>query len=188
MKGAVLASVLLSVAFFCGGAEAKGEGDSDARRLAAPVISDAEACHDRIEFPFAPTYPVEALVSGTEGWVVVAFTLSSDGEVLAPRVESEKPAGIFGPSALSALGKVGFRIAAGTRKCRMPFTFALTQPAARESASLYCDGRYMFDTDSQSMRGAHALLMIPPTISVSISKASVMARRQASSSAPTPSS
>jgi len=160
MKDLVLASVLLSVAFFCSGAEANDQGDADAKRLAAPIISDAEECRDRIELPFAPTYPGAAMASGTEGWVVVAFTLSSDGKVIAPRVESEKPAGTFGQSALEAIGKVGFRKAAGTRKCRILSTFTLTQPAARESTALYCDGRFMLETDSQIVRPAGALLMI----------------------------
>ncbi|MFZ1796218.1 MAG: TonB family protein [Dokdonella sp.] len=160
MKDLVLASVLLSVAFFCSGAEANDQGDADAKRLAAPIIPDAEECRDRIELPFAPTYPGAAMASGPEGWVVVAFTLSSDGKVIAPRVESEKPAGTFGQSALEAIGKVGFRKAAGTRKCRILSTFTLTQPAARESTALYCDGRFMLETDSQIVRPAGALLMI----------------------------
>ncbi|MBL0162166.1 MAG: TonB family protein [Xanthomonadales bacterium] len=152
--------MLLFVAVLCSGAEANEKGDADAKRLSAPSISDADECRDRIEFPSAPTYPSDALLSSTEGWVVVAFTLSSDGKVLSPRVESEKPSRVFGQSALNAIEKVGFKKATGDRKCRILSTFTLSQPAAHAPVSLYCDGHIMRDSDNLLAGVAGALLRI----------------------------
>ncbi len=159
MRGALVTALLLFVAVLCSGAEANEKGDADAKRLAAPSISDADECRDRIEVPFAPSYPGEAIRSSTEGWVVVAFTLSSDGKVLSPRVESEMPSGVFGQSALNAIEKVGFKKAAGTRKCRTLSTYTLTPMGGKEPVSLYCTG-YFTPAGGSPRAGVGALLRI----------------------------
>ncbi len=72
-----------------------------------------------------PRYPEEALRSRTEGWVVVEVELSSAGEILSRRVESGKPTGVFSQAALDSIDSNAFGTSAGTRKCKMLYTFGL---------------------------------------------------------------
>ncbi len=50
-----------------------------------------------------PEYPRRMLSRGTEGWVVVEFTVDELGRVLAPRVVESFPGGGFDQSALKAV-------------------------------------------------------------------------------------
>ncbi len=52
-----------------------------------------------------PIYPNKALQKGIEGYVVVEFTISRNGEVLNPRVIESDPAGYFEKAALQAISR-----------------------------------------------------------------------------------
>ncbi len=157
---AIFVLLLLLIPAFCSGAETNVKGDSDAERLGAPSISEAEECRDRIEAPHAPIYPSEAFGSRTEGWVVVDFELSSEGKILSRKVESEKPTGVFGQSALNSIEEIGFNQAAGPRKCRMLYTYTIARVATREPVSLYCDGNFLRDGTTYTSLGVAALMQI----------------------------
>jgi TonB family protein len=51
----------------------------------------------------APTYPVRARESGTEGWVELEFTVTTDGNTQNAVVRAAEPAGVFDRSALEAV-------------------------------------------------------------------------------------
>jgi protein TonB len=56
-----------------------------------------------------PRYPYQAKRRGIEGWVRVAFTVTSDGDVEDVVVEAAEPAGIFEQSALAAVSQWKFK-------------------------------------------------------------------------------
>ena len=57
----------------------------------------------------APQYPRNALVQGVEGWVLVEFTIGTEGQVKDPRILKSEPPGIFDESALSAVKRFRFK-------------------------------------------------------------------------------
>lgn len=57
----------------------------------------------------APQYPRNALVQGLEGWVLVEFTIGTEGQVKDPRILQSEPPGIFDESALSAVKRFRFK-------------------------------------------------------------------------------
>lgn len=63
-----------------------------------------------------PQYPRKALFDRVEGWVVVEFTIGTQGEVKSPRVVDANPRGIFDQAALDAVRRFRFkpRSVAGT--------------------------------------------------------------------------
>ncbi len=67
-------------------------------------------------FRVPPQYPSQALFDRVEGWVVVEFTIGTQGEVKAPRVVDSTPKGVFEQAALSAVKRFRFkpRTIAGT--------------------------------------------------------------------------
>ena len=63
-----------------------------------------------------PQYPRKALFDRVEGWVVVEFTIGTQGEVKNPRVVDANPRGTFDQAALDAVRRFRFkpRSVAGT--------------------------------------------------------------------------
>ena len=51
----------------------------------------------------APQYPMSAIHRGVEGWVLVEFTISKSGFVLAPKVVRAQPPSLFDRAALRAV-------------------------------------------------------------------------------------
>ena len=84
-----------------------------------------EECPDGIDARSLPRYPQDALRSRTEGWVVVAVELSSDGQILSRKIDSEKPSGVFSQAALDSVDSNAFSRSSGTRRCKMLYTFGL---------------------------------------------------------------
>lgn len=56
-----------------------------------------------------PQYPRQALVDRKEGWVVVEFTIATDGSVKNARVVKAQPRGIFEQAALQAVRRFRFK-------------------------------------------------------------------------------
>lgn len=56
-----------------------------------------------------PQYPPSALKQGIEGWVLLEFTIGTEGQVKNARVVQAEPAGIFDQSALDAVQRFRFR-------------------------------------------------------------------------------
>lgn len=56
-----------------------------------------------------PQYPPAALRQRVEGWVLVEFTIGTEGQVKDPRVVQADPPGVFDESALSAVQRFRFR-------------------------------------------------------------------------------
>ncbi len=56
-----------------------------------------------------PDYPVEAYRDHKQGWVEVAFTVDSAGQVTDPKVVNAEPARIFNSAALSAVKRWTFK-------------------------------------------------------------------------------
>ncbi|MBL0162165.1 MAG: TonB family protein [Xanthomonadales bacterium] len=123
---ALFVSSLLLIPLLCSCAS-MDTADVQAKRLGAPSIPTAEECPGGIDSQSLPRYPREALGSRTEGWVVVEVELSSDGQVLSRRIESEKPSGVFSQAALDSIDSNTFSRSASTRKCKMLYTFGLDQ-------------------------------------------------------------
>ncbi len=63
-----------------------------------------------------PQYPRQALMNRVEGWVVVEFTIDTQGQVKSPRVIDSTPKGVFDSAALNAVKRFRFkpRTLAGT--------------------------------------------------------------------------
>ncbi|MEZ5504982.1 MAG: energy transducer TonB [Gammaproteobacteria bacterium] len=57
----------------------------------------------------APQYPRTALSQGIEGWVLVEFTIGTEGQVKDPRIIKAEPPGVFDDSALSAVKRFRFK-------------------------------------------------------------------------------
>ena len=98
----------------------------EARKLGAPIPSEEEQCFDRIDKVVPAKYPKSAIAERTEGWAVISFTLSAEGAVIDPKVQSESPPGIFYPAALESLQSSTFAASIAPRSCRMLFTFTLS--------------------------------------------------------------
>ena len=120
-------SPFLLLPLLCSCAASMDRADIQATRLGAPTIAEAEECPGGIDSWSMPRYPEDAVRSRTEGWVVVEVELSSTGEVLSRRIESEKPAGVFSQAALESVDRNSFKTAAGTRTCKMLYMFGLDQ-------------------------------------------------------------
>ncbi len=118
---------LFLIPLLCSCAATMDRAVVQANRLGAPTIPTAEECPGGIDAQSLPRYPQEALGSRTEGWVVVEVELSSDGQVLSRRVESEKPSGVFSQAALDSIDTNTFGRSAATRKCKMLYMFGLDQ-------------------------------------------------------------
>ena len=56
-----------------------------------------------------PQYPRKALFDRVEGWVVVEFTIGTQGEVKNPRVVDANPRGTFDQAALDAVRRFRFK-------------------------------------------------------------------------------
>ena len=56
-----------------------------------------------------PQYPRRALRNGVEGWVIVSFTVTTDGSVRNPRIVQSNPKGIFDQSAINAVTKFKYK-------------------------------------------------------------------------------
>lgn len=56
-----------------------------------------------------PQYPRRALRNGIEGYVVVSFTVTTDGSVRNPRVVEAKPKGVFDQAAINAVLKFKYK-------------------------------------------------------------------------------
>ena len=56
-----------------------------------------------------PQYPRQALFDRTEGWVVVEFTIDTQGQVKDARVVDSKPRGVFDQAALDAVKRFRFK-------------------------------------------------------------------------------
>ncbi len=56
----------------------------------------------------APVYPEEALARGQEGWVLIEFSISTEGRVVNSTVIDSSPPEIFDASALEGMSKCRF--------------------------------------------------------------------------------
>ena len=81
-------------------------------------------------------YPAQAKANRVEGYVIVEFTVTSDGGVSNPMVVEAEPAGVFDAAALAAVRKFKYkpRLADGvpvdTAGIRNRITFALPEDDA----------------------------------------------------------
>lgn len=57
----------------------------------------------------APQYPRSALTQGIEGWVLVEFTIGTEGQVKNPHIVSSDPRGVFDEAALGAVKRFRFK-------------------------------------------------------------------------------
>jgi protein TonB len=57
----------------------------------------------------APEYPRKALKSRVEGYVIVEFTVDTDGKAIAPRILEAQPSGVFDAVSLEAITRYRFR-------------------------------------------------------------------------------
>ena len=55
-----------------------------------------------------PQYPRQALMDRVEGWVVVEFTIGTEGQVKNPRIVDAQPPGVFENPALQAVQRFRF--------------------------------------------------------------------------------
>ncbi|MDP9014598.1 MAG: TonB family protein [Pseudomonadota bacterium] len=89
------------------GAMSRALQDGLAARNAAPQAAKSSApAQDaslKLLKPINPTYPFAARLSGKEGWVDVAFTVSPDGRVGNLHVADASPPGLFDHAALDAM-------------------------------------------------------------------------------------
>ena len=120
-----LVSSLVLIPLLCSCATSKSRLDYVAERLGAPPIAEVDKCLDRIESSVAPRYPGSAIRSHTEGWAIVNAELSSEGEIISLRAESDNPTGVFSQAALDSVLKTRFNKATGSRTCRLLFAFTL---------------------------------------------------------------
>ncbi len=80
-----------------------------------------------------PMYPSRAMSRGTEGWVVVSFTVTPQGTVQDPVVVDADPPNIFNKSAVRAVKKFKYRprvvdgVAQAVPGVSYKFTFKLDQ-------------------------------------------------------------
>jgi len=56
-----------------------------------------------------PEYPRQALFDQVEGWVIVEFTIGTEGEVKNARVVKAQPRGVFDQAALQAVRRFRFK-------------------------------------------------------------------------------
>jgi protein TonB len=56
-----------------------------------------------------PVYPRDAAISGTEGWVKVAFTITETGTVKDPRIVDAQPPRVFDREAIRAISRWKFK-------------------------------------------------------------------------------
>ena len=56
-----------------------------------------------------PQYPRQALMDRVEGWVVVEFTIGTEGQVKNPRIVDAQPPGVFENAALQAVQRFRFK-------------------------------------------------------------------------------
>lgn len=56
-----------------------------------------------------PQYPRHALLNRVEGWVIVEFTIDTQGRVKSPRVVDASPKGVFEGAALNAVKRFRFK-------------------------------------------------------------------------------
>ena len=82
-----------------------GIGDVKFARLGLPAETDADIVPIT---RFQPVYPREPRLNGTEGHVVVAFTITTDGTVEDVTVVDAQPPGVFERAARRAIVKWNF--------------------------------------------------------------------------------
>ncbi|HTI95609.1 MAG TPA: energy transducer TonB [Rudaea sp.] len=70
----------------------------------APVTTPAELLKS-----VPPSYPPEAYRSRQQGWVEVAFTITTDGKVVNAKVASSQPSRVFDQAALEAVRRWTFK-------------------------------------------------------------------------------
>ena len=73
-----------------------------------------------------PRYPRGAAARGIEGVVKIEFTIDGEGNVVAPRIISATPPGVFDAAALAALAKWKYE-ARGTETAGMKINIAFKQ-------------------------------------------------------------
>lgn len=84
-----------------------------------------------------PMYPSRAASRGTEGWVVVSFTVTAKGTVIDPVVVEADPPNIFNRSAIKAVKKFKYRprvvdgVAQAVPGVSYKFTFKLDKSKGR---------------------------------------------------------
>lgn len=76
--------------------------------IATGQITTAQVVKDHPLLPAKrtpPVYPVDALSNKIEGWVILEFDISADGEVINPRVINSEPQELFEKSALESVSE-----------------------------------------------------------------------------------
>ena len=93
----------------------------------APVGQTREAL---VVTPPRPVYPMEAARNRTNGWVIVKFTVATDGSVRNAKVTSSQPSRVFDHAAVVAISRATFQPAldkgkpvASTLERRIEFKF-----------------------------------------------------------------
>lgn len=115
------------------------------RKTSNTLHNNLEVKYDKkvlkYEFPFyrpalqiikvAPVYPQEAFVNGLEGYVVLKYTVTTNGEVSEISVVEAEPKGVFEQAAISALNKQRYRptiingVVVDNQQNRQKFSFYL---------------------------------------------------------------
>lgn len=84
--------------------------------FATPASADLKPIK-RVE----PKYPVEAIRSGTQGFVELEFTVDADGKVISVSVVNARPSRTFEKAAVAAVKQWQFGPGGGRGKVRLDF-------------------------------------------------------------------
>jgi protein TonB len=85
--------------------------------FAAPALADLKPTK-RVE----PQYPIEAVRSGTQGFVELEYTVDASGKVTNVSVVNARPARTFEKAAVTAVKQWQFAPGGGRGKVRLEFT------------------------------------------------------------------
>ena len=87
----------------------QGRGGGNAGSSAGATLAGEGEEEAVVLFKSTPAYPRKAVKRRQEGWVKIAFTITSEGTVVDPKVVASKPRRVFDRAALKAIRKWRFK-------------------------------------------------------------------------------
>jgi TonB family protein len=102
--------------------------ESQSGRMAmrvGPSIEKEFDCEDLVVKRVHPPYPRSALRNGTEGWVVLSYTLDGYGRASEIQVMRSNHPGVFDRNAIDALKQWEFKADAKRSTCQLSIAFFL---------------------------------------------------------------
>lgn len=82
------------------GTAGASDGSVDAPPNKLPALEQSEQCNDAMVNAAMPTWPKDALRSGTSGWAIVRYDLDGSGRVQNAEVVASAPQQVFDKAAL----------------------------------------------------------------------------------------